>query len=81
MSIQTVNPNTNKMKQSFEELTDSQVDEAVAKAASSYEKWKQTDYKLKAYLPFSGIKGSDNGRALSELGIEEFVNKKLIRIS
>lgn len=50
MPIQTVNPVTNKLIQSFEEMTDATVDAAVAKAADTFSNWKQTEYPLRANL-------------------------------
>jgi len=50
MSIQTINPTTNKVIESFLEMTEVKVHEAVEKASSAYESWKKTDYKLRAAL-------------------------------
>lgn len=50
MSIQTINPTTNKVIESFTEMTNSQLDEAVENAAKAFESWKMTDFKSRAAL-------------------------------
>ncbi len=50
MSIQTVNPATNKVIESFTEMTDEELDKAVATAASAYEEWKKKDYPYRAAI-------------------------------
>jgi len=50
MAIQTINPTTNKVIESFTEMTEEQINEALIKAESTYESWKKTDYKLRADL-------------------------------
>jgi succinate-semialdehyde dehydrogenase/glutarate-semialdehyde dehydrogenase len=50
MSIQTVNPNTNKTVKSFEEMTEKTVDAKVAKAHLAYANWKETSYQQRADL-------------------------------
>jgi succinate-semialdehyde dehydrogenase/glutarate-semialdehyde dehydrogenase len=48
MSIQTVNPNTNKTLKSFEEMTQKTVDAKVAKAHEAYLDWKETTFEQRA---------------------------------
>ena len=50
MSIQTVNPNTNKTVGSFEEMTEKTVDAKVAKAQKAFTSWKETSYQQRADL-------------------------------
>lgn len=50
MSIQTVNPNTNKIVKSFEEMTEKVVDAKVGKAQIAFTHWKETSYKQRADL-------------------------------
>jgi succinate-semialdehyde dehydrogenase/glutarate-semialdehyde dehydrogenase len=50
MSIQTINPATNKVVQSFEEITDSAVDKAITEAVSTFDHWKKTSYQYRSDL-------------------------------
>jgi succinate-semialdehyde dehydrogenase/glutarate-semialdehyde dehydrogenase len=50
MSIQTINPTTNKVIASFTEMTEIQVDKALEKASITSEIWKKTDYKSRGAL-------------------------------
>jgi succinate-semialdehyde dehydrogenase/glutarate-semialdehyde dehydrogenase len=50
MSIQTVNPNTNKTVTSFEEMTEKTVDAKVANAQLVFTYWKETSYQQRADL-------------------------------
>ena len=42
MSIQTVNPYTNKVVKSFEEMTDKAVDTLIEKSEKTFNEWKET---------------------------------------
>jgi len=50
MSIQTVNPSTNKRVKSFEEMTAKTVDAKVAQAQLAFVDWKKTSYQQRALL-------------------------------
>ncbi len=50
MSIQTVNPFTNKIEKSFDEMTDQALEAAVVKAEMAFADWKETDYLIRADL-------------------------------
>lgn len=50
MPIQTINPTTNKLVKSFDEMTPPALEKAVAQAATTFEAWKHTDYKVRAKL-------------------------------
>ncbi len=50
MTIQTVNPTTNKTVKSFDEMTDKSVNAKVAKAQEAFLDWKETSYQQRATL-------------------------------
>ena len=50
MSIKSTNPATNKVVKTFEEMTDENVDNAIAQSAATFEEWKKTDYKKRAEI-------------------------------
>jgi len=50
MSIQTVNPSTNNLVKSFEEMTSREVDAAISKSDYAFQNWKKTSYKERAEL-------------------------------
>ena len=50
MAFQTINPVTNKVIKTFDEMNPTVVDKAVANAVGTFDTWKKTDYKLRAQL-------------------------------
>ncbi|NRT14651.1 succinate-semialdehyde dehydrogenase/glutarate-semialdehyde dehydrogenase [Flavobacterium sp. 28A] len=50
MSIQTTNPATNKVIKSFDEMTDKQVEDAIALSNTTFKDWKKTSYKERATI-------------------------------
>jgi succinate-semialdehyde dehydrogenase/glutarate-semialdehyde dehydrogenase len=53
MAIQTINPTTNKLVKSFDEMTEAATENAIAMAVISYEEWKNTDYQTRAQLLYT----------------------------
>jgi succinate-semialdehyde dehydrogenase / glutarate-semialdehyde dehydrogenase len=50
MPIQTINPATNKLVKSFEEMTEQAEDAAVAQATEAYTSWRKTPYQQRASI-------------------------------
>jgi succinate-semialdehyde dehydrogenase / glutarate-semialdehyde dehydrogenase len=50
MPIQTVNPLTNKVVKSFEEMTDKAVEASIVQASKTFVDWKKTTYAQRAEL-------------------------------
>lgn len=56
MSIQTVNPFTNKVVKTFEEISEVELNNLVEQSAKAFEKWKKTSYDQRAELLFNVAK-------------------------
>ena len=50
MAIKSTNPATNKVVKTFDEMTEEDVDKAIAQSAVTFEEWKKTDYKKRAEI-------------------------------
>jgi len=50
MAFQTINPVTNKVVKTFDEMTLAAADKAVAQAVNTFDNWKKTDYRFRAQL-------------------------------
>ena len=48
MSIKSTNPATNRVVKTFEEMTEENVEKAIAQSAATFKEWKMTDYKKRA---------------------------------
>ncbi len=53
MSFQTINPATNKLVKTFDEMTPTVVDKALENAATAFSDWKKTDYKERSQLLYT----------------------------
>jgi succinate-semialdehyde dehydrogenase / glutarate-semialdehyde dehydrogenase len=52
MSIQTINPTTNKIIMSFEEMTDTEIDAAIEQSEKAFQIWKTHNYAQRAAVLF-----------------------------
>ncbi len=53
MAFQTINPTTNKVVKSFDEMTAAATEEAISKAAIAFDEWRQTDYQTRSHLLYT----------------------------
>lgn len=55
MTFQTINPATNKIVKSFDEMTDAALELSVATAANAFNDWKKTDYQTRSQLLYKVV--------------------------
>ena len=93
MGYQSINPFDNKLCQSFEEITDNQLEEKLAAATACFATWKQTTYAQRAVIVnkaakllheqadhFAHIMTSEMGKRISEAKGEVEVGPSLIPV-
>lgn len=68
MAIQTINPATNKVIKSFEEMSDSMLESLLTKSSEIYPLWKKTSYKERASLLYKVAKlMRENKKSLAKI--------------
>jgi len=53
MTFQTINPTTNKVVKSFDDMKDTAVEQAISTAANAFAEWKLTDYQTRSQLLYT----------------------------
>lgn len=53
MTFQTINPTTNKVVKSFDEMNDTAVEKAISNASSVFVEWKMTNYQTRSQLLYT----------------------------
>ena len=84
MSIQTKDPSTNEVVESFKEMTTAEIENAVCTAHDHFDEWRKATYTARADLlrrVAALMRQKKPFCELSELGMQESANKKLIRVS